>query len=114
MSDHCLVVQAAVGEPAHLGAGRQGRRCSYESHGRWSGPARHQPLSANCNGPLVTLIVPIDRDSPMPLTHQTYEFWRAGIVSGRFPARRACGLDAMTRLPRWVSRAGRSRRRTSS
>jgi GntR family transcriptional regulator/MocR family aminotransferase len=30
-------------------------------------------------------IVPIDRDSPVPLTRQIYEFWRAGIVSGRFP-----------------------------
>ena len=30
-------------------------------------------------------LIPIDRDSSVPLTHQIYEFWRAGIVSGRFP-----------------------------
>jgi GntR family transcriptional regulator/MocR family aminotransferase len=33
----------------------------------------------------VTIVVPIDRDSPVPLTRQIYEFWRAGIASGRFP-----------------------------
>jgi GntR family transcriptional regulator/MocR family aminotransferase len=33
----------------------------------------------------VTIVVPIDRDSPVPLTRQVYEFWRTGIVSGRFP-----------------------------
>jgi GntR family transcriptional regulator/MocR family aminotransferase len=33
----------------------------------------------------VTIVVPIDRDSPVPLTRQIYEFWRAGIVGGRFP-----------------------------
>lgn len=33
----------------------------------------------------MTIVVPIDRDSPAPLTRQIYDFWRAGIVSGRFP-----------------------------
>ena len=32
----------------------------------------------------MTLIVPIDRDSSVPLARQVYEFWRAGIVKGRF------------------------------
>lgn len=32
----------------------------------------------------MTLVLPIDRDSPVPLTRQIYEFWRNGIVSGRF------------------------------
>jgi GntR family transcriptional regulator / MocR family aminotransferase len=29
-------------------------------------------------------VVVIDRTSPLPLTRQIYEFWRAGILSGRF------------------------------
>jgi GntR family transcriptional regulator/MocR family aminotransferase len=33
----------------------------------------------------VTFVVPIDRESTVPLTRQIYEFWRAAIVSGRFP-----------------------------
>ena len=33
----------------------------------------------------MSAVVPIDPDSPVPLTRQVYEFWRAGIVSGRFP-----------------------------
>lgn len=33
----------------------------------------------------MTIVVPIDRDSPVPLTRQIYEFWRTAIVSGRFP-----------------------------
>lgn len=33
----------------------------------------------------MTIAVPLDRDSPVPLTRQLYEFWRTGIVSGRFP-----------------------------
>jgi GntR family transcriptional regulator / MocR family aminotransferase len=32
----------------------------------------------------VTIAVPIDRESPVPLTRQIYEYWRAGIVAGRF------------------------------
>ena len=33
----------------------------------------------------MTIVVVIDRDSPVPLMQQVYEFWRAGIVNGRFP-----------------------------
>ena len=33
----------------------------------------------------MSAVVPIDPDSSVPLTRQVYEFWRAGIVSGRFP-----------------------------
>ncbi len=32
----------------------------------------------------MSIVVAIDRESPLPLTRQIYEFWRAGIVSGRF------------------------------
>ena len=32
----------------------------------------------------MTIVVPIDRGSSVPLTQQVYEFWRAGIVNGRF------------------------------
>jgi GntR family transcriptional regulator / MocR family aminotransferase len=32
----------------------------------------------------VSTVVSIDRESSVPLTRQIYEFWRAGIVSGRF------------------------------
>ena len=34
----------------------------------------------------MSAVVPIDPESPVPLTQQIYEFWRAGIVSGRFAA----------------------------
>ena len=33
----------------------------------------------------MSVVVPIDPESPVPLTRQIYEFWRAGIVNGRFP-----------------------------
>ena len=33
----------------------------------------------------MSAVFPIDPDSSVPLTRQIYEFWRAGIVSGRFP-----------------------------
>jgi hypothetical protein len=29
-------------------------------------------------------VVTLDRSSPVPLTRQIYDFWRLGILSGRF------------------------------